>query len=101
MIDLIEYWALVFSMIFLSITILFILVRAYLGPQFTDRVLSVSVINVKVIVLICVLAVLFDESYVIDIGILYALFGFLSVIVLARIYTEDHLKKQEKGDGES
>lgn len=103
MVENIRYWTMVVVMIVLSITILALLVRAYLGPRFTDRVLSVNVINVKVIVLICILAVMFDQAYIVDIAILYALFSFLSVIVLARIYLHDYLRRENKKlkEGES
>lgn len=94
MIDTIQEWVLIIAMIILSITILLLIYKAYLGPRFTDRVLSVNVINVKIIVLICILAVFLEESYVVDIAIVYALFSFLSVIVLARIYLNDYLKNQ-------
>ena len=94
MIDTIQEWVLIIAMIILSITILLLIYKAYLGPRFTDRVLSVNVINVKIIVLICILAVFLEESYVVDIAIVYALFSFLSVIVLARFYLNDYLKNQ-------
>lgn len=96
MIENIRYWTMVVTMILLSITILALLVRAYIGPRFTDRVLAVNVINVKVIVLICILAVMFEQNYIVDIAILYALFSFLSVIVLSRIYLNDYLDKQNR-----
>lgn len=88
--------SLIFVMVILSITILFLLLRAFLGPKFTDRVLAINVINVKVIVLISILGFYFNESYVLDIAILYALLSFLSVIVLSRIYLDDYLKKQDR-----
>lgn len=95
MVEIIADWGLIFAMIFLSITVLFLLVRAYLGPQFTDRILSVNIINVKVIAIVCILAVVLDKDYIVDIAILYALFSFLAVTVLARIYLDQYLKDQE------
>lgn len=88
---------LIFSMIFLSVTILFCLLRAILGPRFTDRLLGINVINVKVIVLICIMAVFFDKSYLIDISLVYSAISFLSIIVLSRIFLSKHLSGSKGG----
>lgn len=88
---------LIIGMIILGITIIFCLIRGIIGPRFTDRLLSVNVINVKVIVLICILAVLFDKPYLVDVSLVYSGISFLSVVVLARLFLNDYLK-EKKGD---
>ena len=93
----IQEHVLMFAMIFLSATILFCLLRAILGPRFTDRLLGINVINVKVIVLICIMAVFFDKSYLIDISLVYSAISFLSVIVLAKIFLSKHLSDSKGG----
>lgn len=92
---------LIIGMIILGITIIFCLIRGIIGPRFTDRLLSVNVINVKVIVLICMLAVLFDKPYLVDASLVYSGISFLSVVVLARLFLNDYLeeKKKEGKDG--
>ncbi len=87
---------LIFSMIFLSITILFCLIRGITGERFTDKILSVNVINVKVIILIMILGVYFERSYLIDIAMVYAVISFLSVVILSRIFLRDYMKKNTK-----
>lgn len=89
---------LIFGMIFLGITIIFCLVRGIIGPKFTDRLLSISVINVKVIVLICILAAFFKKSYLVDIALIYASISFLSVIVLSKLFLKDYLKRESGED---
>lgn len=85
------------GMIFLGITIIFCLFRAILGPRFTDRLLGINVINVKVIILICILATFFEKSYIVDIALVYSAISFLSVIVLSRLFLSDYLKDREDG----
>lgn len=82
---------LLITLFVLGITILFCLLRAFLGPRFTDRVLAVNVINVKTVVLTCVIGIIIDETYVIDIAIVYALISYLSVVVLNKIHVRNYL----------
>src|SRR5690554_5796278 len=88
----IQQLVLLIGMIFLGITIIFCLVRAILGPRFTDRLLGINVINVKVIILICILATFFEKSYIVDIALVYSAISFLSIIVLSRLFLSDFLK---------
>lgn len=88
----IQQLVIIVGMIFLGFTILFCLIRTILGPRFTDRLLGINVINVKVIILICLMAAFFSKSYLLDIALVYAAISFLSVIVLARLFLKDYLK---------
>lgn len=74
------------SMAFLSVTIFFCLLRAVLGPRFTDRIIAVNIVGTKVIVLISVLALHIGEHYLVDICLIYAVVSFLSVVVLTRAF---------------
>ncbi len=93
---------LIIGMLSLGITIVFCLIRAILGPRFTDRLLGINVINVKVIVLICIMAVFFEKSYLVDVSLVYSAISFLSVIVLARLFLKDYLvendRRENRGD---
>ena len=93
----IQQLVLLIGMIFLGITIIFCLVRAILGPRFTDRLLGINVINVKVIILICILATFFEKSYIVDIALVYSAISFLSVIVLSRLFLSDYLEDRDGG----
>lgn len=94
----IQQLVLIAGMIFLAITIVFCLLRAILGPRFTDRLLGINVINVKVIILICMLAAYFEKSYIVDIALVYSAISFLSVIVLSRLFLSDYIKDRDGGD---
>ncbi|MBQ7577360.1 MAG: sodium:proton antiporter [Synergistaceae bacterium] len=82
------------SVIFLSVTIFICLLRAALGPRFSDRIIAANIIGTKVILLIAVLALIIGENYLVDVCLIYAIINFLSVVVLARSVIEK--KEDEK-----
>jgi len=59
------------------------LIRAIQGPTIWDRLLAMSLISVKVIVLIIAIASFYNRGYLLDYALLYSLFGFISVIFIA------------------
>ena len=76
------------GMAFLSVSILFCLVRGVLGPRFTDRVVSVNLIGSKTIIMIAILSFLLEESGLVDIAMVYALISFVAVVVLSKCYIQ-------------
>lgn len=76
------------SAVFLSATIFLCLMRAALGPRFSDRIIAANIIGTKIILLIAVLSLIVGESYLADICLIYAVISFLSVVVLARSVIE-------------
>lgn len=84
---------LLFSMLFLSVTIMFCLWRGILGPRFTDRIVAVNIIGTKTILLICVLALYLNEGYLIDVSLIYALLSFLAVAILSKVYLISYKKR--------
>ncbi len=83
-----QKYLLIGCVIFLSITIFICLLRAALGPRFSDRIIAANIIGTKVIILIAVLALIIGENYLVDICLIYAIINFLSVVVLARSVIE-------------
>ena len=78
---------LIIGMIFLSITSIICLIRAMLGPRFTDRILGINVVNVKIIILISILAAYLKKGYLADIALVYA---------TSRLFLIDYLNKQKR-----
>ena len=74
------------SMIVLSATVFACLLRAILGPHFTDRVMAVSVIGTNVVAMIAVLSFMLNDSSLVDIAMVYAMISFLAVVVLSKCY---------------
>lgn len=86
---------LVASAIFLSLSIFICLMRASLGPRYTDRIITASMIGTQVIVLIAVLSLIVGQDYLADICLIYAIISFLSVVVLGRSVLERKEGKEE------
>ena len=80
------------SVVFLSVSIFFCLMRATLGPRYSDRIIAANIVGTKIIILIAVLSLVIGEGYLVDICLIYAVISFLSVVVLARSVIE---KKEE------
>lgn len=75
---------LTFSILFLSATIFICMLRAIKGPSAADRLIAINVIGTKTIVLIIIVSFLLNETYFVDVAIVYALINFLSSIVIAK-----------------
>ncbi len=69
----------------LAVIALVCLIRAILGPRFTDRIMAVNMIGTKTLLMVCILAVLLGESYLVDVAVVYALLSFLAVVVLSKL----------------
>ena len=76
------------SVVFLSVSIFFCLMRATLGPRYSDRIIAANIVTTKIIILIAVLSLVIGEGYLVDICLIYAVISFLSVVVLARSVIE-------------
>ncbi len=82
--------------ILLALLILAALVRAILGPRFTDRVIAVNMINTMVVAIICILSVWLQEDFLVDVALVYALLSFLTVVVLTRMVLVRQRRRQQK-----
>ena len=92
--DTIQKIILTLSAIFLSVAVFICLMRATLGPRFSDRIIAASITGTKIILLIAVLALIIGNDYLADICLIYAIISFLSIVVLARSVIEK--KEDEK-----
>ena len=76
-----------FVIICIAVLILACIVRSILGPRVTDRIVAVNSIGTMTIVIISILSVLMNESYLLDVCLIYAMISFVAVIVLTKVYT--------------
>ena len=77
----VKMWVLDAGAVALALLILATLVRAVLGPRFTDRIVAVNVISTLVIAELMLLSVWMREEFLVDIALVFALLSFLSVVV--------------------
>ncbi len=82
--------------------LVFVFLRTVLGPRIADRVVAVNLTGTLVTLLICVLAYLMAEDYLVDISLIYTTLSFLAVVLLTKIYMGVYRQKrhQEKTGGE-
>lgn len=65
--------------------------RVVKGPSIWDRVFGFSVISSKIVLMIVVFASINNIAFLLDLAIIYALFGFLGEIFLV-IFLSDRVK---------
>lgn len=83
---------LIFSTIFLSVTIFLCMFRAFKGPTASDRLIAVNVIGTKTIVLILIVSFIMHESYFVDVSLVYALISFLSSVIISKVIEKSGVK---------
>ena len=76
----------------------FSLLRAIRGPRMADRILGINMTGSLTTAAIAVLAVLLDQSWLLDVCLLYCMISFLAVVVLAKITSASHEEKEEFDD---
>lgn len=94
-------WILNIGAVVLALLILATLVRAVLGPRFTDRIVAVNVIGTLVIAELMVLSVRLRADYLVDIALVFALLSFLSVVVAFQLVMsrQKNKRREEKQEG--
>ncbi|MFU0824441.1 monovalent cation/H+ antiporter complex subunit F [Clostridium sp.] len=75
---------LIFSSLFLSITIFMCIFRAVKGPTAADRLVAINVIGTKTIILILIASFVLKETYFVDAALVYALISFVASIVISK-----------------
>ena len=78
------------------ITMVFALVRAFLGPTVYDRVLAANMFGTKTVLLIAVTGFLTGRPEWLDLAILYALMNFTGMIALLRFSKFANLASDEQ-----
>jgi multicomponent Na+:H+ antiporter subunit F len=70
----------------LLIVIAILLVRAFLGPTFTDRILAVNSVGTAVVLLIALFGFLTSRPEFLDIALLYALINFVGTLAVLKFF---------------
>ena len=91
------YFLFIGILMVLGIMLFLCLLRACMGPTVADRLVSVNMMGTMVMVIIATLAVMMEESYLVDICIIYAMISFLAVIVLSKVIMG--VRKEEESGG--
>lgn len=86
--------------VLLAITagLFFSLLRAIRGPRMADRILGINMTGSLTTAAIGVLAVLLEQSWLLDVCLIYCMISFLAVVVLAKISIASHEEQEEFDD---
>ena len=76
----------------------FSLLRAIRGPRMADRILGINMTGSLTTAAIAVLAVLLEQSWLLDVCLIYCMISFLAVVVLAKISIASHEEQEEFDD---
>lgn len=89
-------WMFYIVLVILAVMVIICLIRAIIGPRIADRLVAVNMIGTMVMVSICVLAVVMQEDYLVDICLIYAMISFLAIVVLTKVYTGVYMKEKDQ-----
>ena len=83
-----EYYDILYiaALICLAVGMLFGLIRAMRGPRVADRVVGINLIGTMTLLALAVLSRLLEQSWLLDVSIIYAMISFLAVVVLTNIH---------------
>ena len=84
------------ALIAMAVMILLCMIRAIRGPRIADRIVSINMISTLTIAMICILAIRQQQGYLVDVALIYALIGFLAVVVLCKVYMGITLEAREQ-----
>lgn len=71
-------------LVVLAIFSLFHIFKIIQGPSIWDRLLAFNLFSLHIVLIILIYAVMTELYYLIDMALVYALLGFLSIIFIAR-----------------
>ena len=89
-----------YSVLYVSIMIGFALcifcclIRAIKGPRTMDRILAINMIGTLSVIIIAILSLYLDESFLLDVDLIYAMLSFLAVVVLTKVYMGVHRENE-------
>ena len=72
------------ALIVLILLMLGTIVRIALGPTTWDRLIGIGLISSMITIAAIVMALHFDESYILDVALSLAIIGFLAKVLIAR-----------------
>jgi len=77
----------------LGVTASLALYRVIFGPTPWDRLIAVNLISSKVVIIMVATAALFKQSIYMDVALVYAIIGFVSIIAISKFLEGKENKK--------
>lgn len=73
------------AMIALILLAVAALIRAMIGPRFTDRIVAVNAISTLILAEICLMSLYLEQDFLLDVALIYAMLSFVANVILMRI----------------
>ena len=80
--------------IFLLVNAFICLYRAYRGPTVVDRILAVNIVGTKTLVVLVLLAFVFDRGLFIDVAFVYAFLSLVVTLAASRFLETGRLEEE-------
>jgi len=64
---------------------LLVLIRVIIGPTAADRIVAVDILGVLIIGLTALLSLYYDESFFIDVGLIWALLSLIATLAFSKV----------------
>ena len=68
------------------IVMILMLIRALLGPTFSDRILAMNSVGTTTVLFVALLGFMTDRPEFLDIGLLYALINFVGTLAILKFF---------------
>lgn len=78
------YWVIRFLVVSLVIS----MVRVIIGPTVADRMIGLNMVAAQTLALLVTSAVYMERSVYLDVALVYDIFGFLGILVMARYFSQ-------------
>jgi multicomponent Na+:H+ antiporter subunit F len=67
------------------VSALFVLFRVIVGPSPADRIVAVDILGVLIVGMLAILGLHYDQGFLMDIGLIWALLSFIASLAFAKI----------------
>ncbi|MBQ3663417.1 MAG: sodium:proton antiporter [Clostridia bacterium] len=88
------------ALLCLGVCLFFSLFRAVRGPRPMDRVVGINMTNTLAMLCLAVCAFLLDESWLLDVCLIYGMISFLAVTVLSMLHIDSGTDGNDRKEAE-
>ncbi len=72
---------------FLVVSLVFSMIRVVIGPTVADRMIGLNMVAAQTLALLVTISVSMERSVYLDVALVYDIFGFLGILVMARYFS--------------
>ncbi len=75
---------------FFAGSVLVSMVRVLIGPTTADRMTGLNMVSAQILALLVLIAVRAESSTYLDVALVYDIFGFITILAMARFFGREH-----------